>query len=274
MIDVSQNLSRRQALRRLAAALPLAAGATWPMMTLATASDPMSHYLGATDYIDRDNPVIAATASRIGATARSDRERALAAFTFVRDEIRFGFASRFYDMKASEVLSAGIGFCNTKSTLFVALLRAMGLPARQVFVDIDAGILAGILDPGTPFVDHSYTEVRLGGRWIALDAYIVDPPLMRAAKARLAAEGRTIGYGVHRDGTDQWDGTTPAFAQFVTAGGAPVATRRRFGPHDDVGTFYETAETWNRLSLPTRFLAGFAFAAANRKLDAMRRGEA
>ena len=28
-----------------------------------------------------------------------------------------------YDLKASTVLTAGVGFCNTKSTLFVALLR-------------------------------------------------------------------------------------------------------------------------------------------------------
>jgi hypothetical protein len=189
----------------------------------------------------------------------------------VRDEIRFGFAPAFYDMRASEVLEARIGFCNTKSTLFVALLRAMGIPARQVFVDIDASILTGLINPGTWFVDHSYTELMLDDEWIALDSYIVDPPLFAGAQARLAREKLQLGYAIHIDGTADWDGATPAFSQFVINGSRPVRTSHEAVMARDVGEFYSANATWNRMNWPMRLVTGFAFARANRKIEALRR---
>jgi hypothetical protein len=37
------------------------------------------------------------------------------------------------------------------------------------------------------------------------------------AQARLAAEGRRLGYGVHAAGRNDWDGTHDAFSQFADA---------------------------------------------------------
>lgn len=50
-----------------------------------------------------------------------------AVYHFVKDEILFGY-NRCDTLTASEVLSDGIGQCNTKSTLLMALLRALGIP--------------------------------------------------------------------------------------------------------------------------------------------------
>ena len=110
---------------------------------------------GATD--------VAATAARITQGLPTERQRAVAIHDFVRDQVKFGFTGRFYAMTAADVLGAGRGYCNTKSTLFVDLLRAAGLQARQQFVDIDASVLHGLVDPGTPWVDHSDVEVRIDG---------------------------------------------------------------------------------------------------------------
>ncbi|MGL4441028.1 MAG: transglutaminase-like domain-containing protein, partial [Bosea sp. (in: a-proteobacteria)] len=213
-------------------------------------------FLMPTRYIDSDSGPIRDVAARLAPPDAPARTKGLAAFAFVRDEVRFGFGSSFYDYSASQVLSSRIGYCNTKGTLFAALLRAMGVPARQVFVDIDAGILRGIIDPGTPFVDHSYVEAFLGGRWIATDAYIVDPALFRGAARRLAAEGQMLGYGLHNDGTVNWDARRGSFSQFVD-NGAVRLTSRRFGVFDDVGDFYIRAPNpWNRLGVVGRAAFG------------------
>jgi transglutaminase-like putative cysteine protease len=229
-----------------------------------------ARYLAATAYIDIGAPSIQRLATRLTSGVADDRGKALAIFLFVRDEIRFGFGAGFYDQKASTVLSNGIGFCNTKSTLFVALLRAAGIPARQVFVDIDAGILFGLLDPGTPFVDHSYTEVLINGRWIATDAYIVDTPLFRAAKARLRREGRVLGYGVHVNGTNEWDGRRPSFAQFNNDGAVRLGSRKP-QVFNDVGDFYaRRAAPWNRLNWLMRQGFGMLASGGNSAADQLR----
>jgi transglutaminase-like putative cysteine protease len=42
-------------------------------------------------------------------------------FYFVRDGIKFGFPPKFDEVKASQVIDYGLGYCNTKATLFLAL---------------------------------------------------------------------------------------------------------------------------------------------------------
>lgn len=227
--------------------------------------------LAATALIDSDADPIRDASRQLTADRSGQRERALAIFRFVRDEIRFGFNAGFYEMKASDVLAARRGFCNNQSTLFVALLRAAGIRARSVFVDLRADILSGVVDPGTPYVDHSFVEVDLPGGWVATDAYIVDPALHRAASARLREEGRLMGYGVHANGRPDWNGRDPSFVQFVDDGSQTI-TSRRYGVHADVEAFYKAhPEAWNRLTLPARLIFPFAAMAANRSLDRLRR---
>ena len=134
-----------------------------------------------------DDPQIDELAEHLVSGRDNARERAVVLHDFVRDEIRFGFTPHFYAMSAADVLAARIGYGHTKATLFIALLRAAGIEARQQFVDLHAAVWRGLLDLHTPFVDHSYTEVRLGGAWIPTDSYVVDMPLFRAAQAALRA---------------------------------------------------------------------------------------
>lgn len=264
-------LSRRDALQGAAAFL----GATlMPIPFKAASNDSLADapetWLKTTRYIDTDHPTIAKTARRLTASASTDLAKTQALFYFVRDEIKFGFARGFWDNRASEVLSAGVGYCNTKSTLFVALLRASGIPARQVFVDIHASVLNGIIDPGTPYVDHSYVEVLLDGAWIATDAYIVDAALFRPAQARVLEEGQLMGYGVHATGTLAWRPPTAAFSQFNKLDPRPISTRH-WGVFEDVGAFYQQADApWNRLNALLREAFGLAARSANRRAEQIR----
>lgn len=235
-----------------------------------------SAYLEPTAAIDSDHPSIIAKVGELITPDMTDRDKAVRIHDFVRDEVRFGWQTAFYEVRASEVLGARIGYCNTKSTLFIAMLRAAGIPARQHFVDLDARLLSGIVNPGTPYVDHSFTEVLLDGNWVQTDSYIADPALFTAAQARLQEEGMTIGYGVHINGTTDWDGTSNAFSQFVNDGASPEFTTRDYGVHADVLTFYrDESPTWNKLNPGTRMIMRVGLPQANRSADALRsRGDA
>jgi len=228
-------------------------------------------FLSATPYIDKHERTIRDTATSLCRNLPDDRARALAIFAFVRDRIPFGFAAGFWRLSASEVLEAGRGYCNTKSTLFVALLRAAGIPARQIFVEIDAAVLKGLLDPGTPYLDHSYVEVFLDGAWRPTDAYIVDQALFFAARSRIRSQGRAFGYGVHRNGTLDWNGHTPSFSQYNLADPSFVP-RRFWGVYSDIGAFYAEAEQpWNRLNGLLRASFGVMAAGANARAASLRR---
>ncbi len=227
-------------------------------------------FLRPTHYIDTAHPAIVDAVDQVTRDATDPRAKAIALFRFVR-ALPFGFATGFWDNKASDVLRSGRGYCNTKSTLFVALLRAAGIPARQYFVEIDAAVLHGILDPGTAMVDHSYVEVGLDGQWVATDAYIVDPPLFAAAQARLAADHRLLGYSAHATGSNDWDGLSPSFSQYNILDARPIGSRR-WGHYADVGDFYARASnTHNRLNALLRAAVGLVAAPANRRAEALRK---
>ena len=219
--------------------------------------------------IDESDAVITGLSAQLVRGHNTARERAVAIHDYVRDTVRFGFTPHFYAMSATEVLSAGVGYSNTKATLFIALLRAAGIEARQQFVDVNAAVLHGMFDLRTPFIDHSYTEVLLDGVWVPTDSYVVDRALFRAAQAALRAEGRRLGYGVHVEGRYDWDGRKPAFAQFPSD--EPRLSRHRWGVFPDVAAFYEsTPAAWNRLTDILRVTFPLAALTGNRAADALR----
>ncbi|AVK82952.1 transglutaminase [Lysinibacillus sp. B2A1] len=122
-------------------------------------------------------------------------------YDFVRNEIKFGY-NRTDDIPASEVLRDGYGQCNTKSTLLMALLRAVGIPCRIHGFLIDKkmqkGALTGITYLLAPSkIVHAWTEVQLHDDWIVLEGVIIDDSYLKQVKNRLCSfnEG-FIGYGI------------------------------------------------------------------------------
>jgi transglutaminase-like putative cysteine protease len=229
-----------------------------------------SNHLEPTKYIDSKNAALILQVNKIVAGAKSEIEKAVLIHDFVRDTVSFGWSASFYDQKASEVLESKIGYCNTKSTLFVAMLRAAGIPAKQRFVNISAKILEGILDPGTAYVDHSYTEVFLQGTWLKVDSYIVDAKLANSARRKLQQENRVLGYGVHRYGVSNWDGTSNAFSQFLDDGSFKNLSTRDFGVYEDIEAFYRSGNGVNELNFGLRLVLRFFVIGANNRAEALR----
>ena len=229
----------------------------------------MEEFMAATPYIDKDHPAVVKTTRKIVAGAQSDREKAVRLHDFVRDEIKFGWTRKFYRMRASDVLEAKLGYCNTKATLFIAMLRAAGIPARQRFVDISSGILTGIVSTGNAYLDHSYTEVFLHGDWVGVDSYVLDTRLFLAAQNKLESSGRGFGFGVHKSGSYQWDGVEDSFSQYVTNGGAKVSARD-YGIFEDVRDFYDRVQGQDELSGLRRVLIPLFIGSATKNVQRLR----
>lgn len=137
-------------------------------------SPDFEQYLVPTELCDCSNPVIVNKANELIGQSVAPKEAAKKIFRFVRDEIPFE-ATRAEE-KASETLQRGSGFCITKSNLQVALLRAIGIPARYHHVHLRKGILKGIIpEIGYDTIDevityHPWCECYLGSEWIACEA--------------------------------------------------------------------------------------------------------
>jgi hypothetical protein len=106
------------------------------------------------------------------------------------------------NLPASAVLADGIGQCNTKGTLLMALLRGTGIPCRLHGFTIDKrlqnGPLRGLaywLAPRS--ILHSWVEARFEERWVNLEGFILDRAYLGALQQRFADHrGLFCGYGV------------------------------------------------------------------------------
>lgn len=127
-------------------------------------------YLAPAEYVDSDHPAIRARAEELCASARDDAAKARAIFDFVREIVYH--AADFADLdsyRASHVLKAGHGYCGAKASLFAALCRASGLPARILFADVTNHISTPKHQAsfGTNlYAWHGYNEVMVEGRWV------------------------------------------------------------------------------------------------------------
>jgi transglutaminase-like putative cysteine protease len=136
---------------------------------------------------DSDHPVTHATARRLTAGAKTDREKLERLFMFVRDDIALGFPKKGDLVPASETTQIGMGQCNRKAVLLLALCRASGIPARTHFSllskDIQRGFFSGIAYWLLPKnISHSWIEVEIEETWRRIDSFINDMPLHKAAE--------------------------------------------------------------------------------------------
>ncbi len=122
-------------------------------------------------------------------------------YSFVRDEILFGY-NISDDITAEQVLKDGYGQCNTKGTLFMALLRAVNIPCRihgfTIDKELQKGAMTGIVYKNAPRnVLHSWVEVFFNNQWYELEAFILDQKyLSKLQKRFIECRGAFCGYGV------------------------------------------------------------------------------
>ena len=134
--------------------------------------DAQPRLLQPTRLLDFAHPIIEALVEKRGWRQLPMYERIGAVYDFVRNEIAFGY-NEGDELPASTVLADGIGQCNTKSTLLMALLRAVGVPCRFHGFTIDKPLQKGaITGPAYALapqrIIHSWVEVSFEGRWVSL----------------------------------------------------------------------------------------------------------
>jgi transglutaminase-like putative cysteine protease len=162
-------------------------------------SDGMHPLLAATPLLDIHHPEIESLVASRGWRNLSPYDRIGAVYDFVRNEIAFGY-NEGDELPASRVLADGIGQCNTKSTLLMALLRAVGIPCRFHGFTIDKPLQKGAIT-GLAYwlapqrIIHSWVEVSLEGRWIALEGFILDAPYLASLQRRFPQARRFCGFG-------------------------------------------------------------------------------
>ncbi len=133
-----------------------------------------------------------------------DVKKVEAIYNFVRDEILFGY-NESDTISASQVLADGYGQCNTKSTLLMALLRAVGVENRihGFLIDkaLQKGSISGISYWFAPEeILHSWVEVKLDTEWYNLEGVIIDKKYLQGLQKKFSnKQGTFCGYGVYTD---------------------------------------------------------------------------
>ena len=132
-------------------------------------------YLQPNEFFDFNKKRVRDKAFEITNGLKNDKEKAIALFYWVRDEIKYNMLTYVphvkENFKASVTLRRRNGFCVSKSILLSSLARAIGIPARIHLVDlINHKISQKVIDfMGTNIMYvHGYSEFYLNGKWVKL----------------------------------------------------------------------------------------------------------
>ncbi|GGK55647.1 transglutaminase-like domain-containing protein [Amphritea balenae] len=157
--------------------------------------------LTTTSMLDFTHPDIQALVEQKGWQQLSRYDAIGEIYHYVRDDILFGYNADDR-LTASQVLKDGYGQCNTKGTLLMALLRAVGIPARfhgfTIYNNLQRGAIPNYLFAIAPErIIHSWVEVSLNDQWINLEGYIIDRPYLDKVQARFGDQDTQFsGYGI------------------------------------------------------------------------------
>jgi len=227
-------------------------------------------HLLPTALLDFDHVAIRALVVRRQWRRLSTHDRIGAVYAFVRDEIGFGY-NEADTLSASRVLADGYGQCNTKTTLLMALLRAVGVPCRLHGATVDKRLQKGVVDGlfyllAPRNIIHTWAEVFLEGRWVGLEGVILDAEYLRGVRATVPADtssflGFAVGTADLQEPEIEWRGTDTAIQS--------TAVNRDFGVYDDPDSFYRA--NGENLSLVMAWLYELWIRhALNRKVDEIR----
>ncbi len=122
-------------------------------------------------------------------------------YSFVRDDIAYGH-TKSYAVSASQVVALGCGNCLTKTTLLMALLRAVGIPCRFHAMTISKVIFRGLLQ-GVSYtladkqLFHAWVEVQFKNTWFDLEGHIIDKSYLQKLQQKFPDYmGSFYGYGI------------------------------------------------------------------------------
>jgi len=131
-----------------------------------------TRFLQSAEFIDSDAVNIRDFAKETVGASQSQHEKAIALYYRVRDGIRYTPYLDFGDpemYRASSVLRNGYGFCISKASLLAACGRALGIPSRVGFADVNNHLNTPRLremNGGDLMRWHAFTEFYLHGIWV------------------------------------------------------------------------------------------------------------
>ena len=132
----------------------------------------MEEYLQPTEFLDFDKNSVSQKAFEITHGLKTEKEKAIALFYWVRDKIKYNMytynPNNRANLKASVTLRRSNGFCMSKAVLLTTFARAVGIPARIHMIDIiNHKIPKWIVEfMGTKvFHCHGYSELLIDGKW-------------------------------------------------------------------------------------------------------------
>ncbi|WP_426578339.1 transglutaminase-like domain-containing protein [Xenorhabdus stockiae] len=182
----------------------------------------MKQYLSCTPLLDFYAENIQHLITEKGWLNLTQPERIKVIYHFVKDDITFGF-NEDDSLTASKILHAGYGQCNTKSILFMALLRALGLPCRLHGFTIDKSLQYGIMqgkiyEMAPQEIYHTWVEVYINGQWLNFEGIILDKGYLTSLQKKYAThKGKFVGYGVAIDDLAnapiEWHGDNSTYIQ-------------------------------------------------------------
>ncbi|QIQ21393.1 transglutaminase-like domain-containing protein [Zophobihabitans entericus] len=200
----------------------------------------MKNYLKPTQFLDFNNPAIQQLINDRHWRSLNQKEQILQVYNFVRDEIKFGFNVND-TLSASVILQEGIGQCNTKTILFMAILRALGIPCRLHGFTIDKKLQSGIMN-GDVYnampdeIVHTWAEVYFNDRWYKMEGLILDVPYLTGLQHKFASNsGAFCGFAVAtpnlQDPPVYWNGDNDTYIQ-------KEGIVQDFGLFDDPDSFF------------------------------------
>ena len=159
--------------------------------------------LAATPILNFNHPSITQLIEDRGWKALSQHDRIGAVYDFVRNEIAFGY-NRADDIPAADVLDDGFGQCNTKGTVRMAWLRAVGVRCRlhgfTIHKELQRGVVPELVYPLAPTeIVPSWVEVETEMGWATLEGFILDAAFLLALQAAFTASPSLCGYGAGTD---------------------------------------------------------------------------
>jgi len=133
----------------------------------------MEDFLKETEYCDFSHSKIKSVSQKITENLKDDREKAVAIFYWVRDEIYYRVG--LWNQKASKTLEEKKGTCTNSANLFIALCRSVGIPAgyyvlrvkgQQYFGPIVPKLLKKTISKESV---HIHAGVYLNNKWVKCD---------------------------------------------------------------------------------------------------------
>ena len=195
-------------------------------------------------------------------------------YYFVRDEIRFGF-NVAVDLPASRVLSEGRGTGPTKTTLLLALARSVGVPCRVRYFKIHKRVYGGILS-GRAYerrlpeeLLHSWPDVLILGRWLALEGVVLDRPYMERIRSSFSKSKAFEGFGVSVEDLSKADTDWRGEDTYIQRG----AITGELGVFSSPDEFFASGDSRSPVLRSIPFVGLLGRKALNSRIDAIRLGK-